>query len=1023
MRIDGRWVSCCLVGALVAITLLRTTTAAAQAFPVVINEIHYNPDGPEDLEEYVELHNTGGDALDIGGWAFTQGITFLFPGGTTIPSGGFVVVAANPGLVQAHGAQVLGPFIGSLANGGETLTLRTGADQIVDLVDWNDKAPWPLAADGEGASLQRRSGALDSNDPFTWGAGPPTPGEASDIPPAAPPVIDPPRGVHTNGVTVTMTAPTDGSTIRYTTNGTEPTAGSQAYGGPIAIDDNTTVKAAAFIGNEPSTIVTNTYLVLSDVLTQPEMDPQVTEGARYGNRIEPSLLDAPAVHISSAQGPVDPEYRPATIEWLDPSGGETFEIEAGWKIFGGLSIRDTKKNYRLKFSDEFGPDRLDFDFYEDYAVAAGLGILPVDGFDQIELRHGSGDSNHRATARDNGLQMRNPMADDTMLAMGIPSPHNRYVHVYINHEYRGLYTLRERFDADFMASYFGGNDDDYDAINKNLAYDGTNARWDDMTSNATYGNVVPSLDIDAFADFMVYNFYNGTLDWNPNKNWAAAGPSDPAHRASWIFYNKDHDNGFFRRQGIDTDITAQLGPGGLFGSLVAEAHPDFMQALRDSIGRNLFDGGPLTAGPIRQRMDYRADQVESLLIADSARWGTCDQLCNNRDKSLWDPDDEWRTHLAYLRADIIPVRTDLALDQLRAKGWYPVERPAASALDALVGESVTISTRDGSGRILYTTDGSDPRLVGGAVSPRAVSVLGVSSVEVPITGPTLITARVRRNSQWSSPMVWEIAAGAAPAMILNEWNAVSGSSTPAAADPALGLVEGNGGDWFEVVVIEDHLDARGWSFALTDDGVPTDTLTLSDAALWSDLRSGTIITISEDIETDTSYDPESGDWTINVQAAAAGDDTWITQENFVVTHSNWQLKILDDAGLTRFGPTGEGVAPVDGIGEDQIGELEADPSAAITPQSAYGSGNGSTFGAPNTFAGTFQDFFPLRSAALGVGRGDVDHSLTIDETDLRILIDELAGFDLGMDYGAADVDENGAVDLLDALILAQQLAG
>ncbi len=115
-------------------------------------------------------------------------------------------------------------------------------------------------------------------------------------------------------------------------------------------------------------------------------------------------------------------------------------------------------------------------------------------------------------------------------------------------------------------------------------------------------------------------------------------------------------------------------------------------------------------------------------------------------------------------------------------------------------------------------------------------------------------------------------------VILNEYNAVSGTNFlnggdaaadkdgGRASDSYFGRVEGNGGDWFELVVITDHLDMRQWHLDIYNNGSLDETLDLTDDPLWSDLRSGTIITISEDVPSDTSYDPAAGDWWINVQA-------------------------------------------------------------------------------------------------------------------------------------------------------------
>ena len=193
------------------VATIAPVIAGAQADgAVVISEIHYNPDGPEESGEFLELHNPGADMVDISGWALTRGINFLVPDGVQIPPGGYVVVAADLAMINAGGAPVLGPYDGSLANNGETLTLRTSADVIVEEFSWDDDLPWPVAADGEGASLQRRLGAADPAEAATWGAGAPTPGRASDIAPAAPPAVEPLRGVHEAPITVTMTAPSPG---------------------------------------------------------------------------------------------------------------------------------------------------------------------------------------------------------------------------------------------------------------------------------------------------------------------------------------------------------------------------------------------------------------------------------------------------------------------------------------------------------------------------------------------------------------------------------------------------------------------------------------------------------------------------------------------------------------------------------------------------------------------------------------------------------------------------------------------
>lgn len=224
------------------------------------------------------------------------------------------------------------------------------------------------------------------------------------------------------------------------------------------------------------------------------------------------------------------------------------------------------------------------------------------------------------------------------------------------------------------------------------------------------------------------------------------------------------------------------------------------------------------------------------------------------------------------------------------------------------------------------------------------------------------------------------AALAAP-VILNEYNAVrednvlkGGGTDPALGNPAGTPVLGNGSvnlpvaqrnDWFEVVVIADHLDMRGWSFELFDNGVVQPPLVLSNDALWSDLRAGTIITVfeSDDLAEDLAYNPGGGDYTIAVRTNAGASGLLLTAQDIDVSHNSFQLTILDHKGRVMFGPSGEGVSPASGITRDEIFELEADPSELITPLAfEYDDGGSSTFAAPDKFNGdtVTQDFSNLR---------------------------------------------------------------
>ena len=208
------------------------------------------------------------------------------------------------------------------------------------------------------------------------------------------------------------------------------------------------------------------------------------------------------------------------------------------------------------------------------------------------------------------------------------------------------------------------------------------------------------------------------------------------------------------------------------------------------------------------------------------------------------------------------------------------------------------------------------------------------------------------------------AASATP-LFLNEYNAVSPTKLLASSgtDTYWGRILGNGGDWFELVVVKDHLDLRGWQVVVRDNGVTQQPLIFTEAPFLADLRSGTILTVAADLASNVSFNPSAGDWWINLRSGASGDGIYISALPFSVSNDNTQITLLDRSGVPVFGPAGEGISPAGGVGSDEVFKLEADPGPGITPGSNFQDGTSSTFGAPNLWSsGTVaQNFSALRA--------------------------------------------------------------
>ena len=145
-----------LLSALVAIPGL-----ASQDSVVVFNEIQYNPGGPSEAGEYVELFNQMGIKTDISGWRI-DGIDYTFPANTLINPGAHVVVAKTPAAGQ------YGPFPGAIKNGGQRLRLINHSDRMMDEIVFIDEAPWPAGADGSGFTLAKAQPYKSSGASAHW---------------------------------------------------------------------------------------------------------------------------------------------------------------------------------------------------------------------------------------------------------------------------------------------------------------------------------------------------------------------------------------------------------------------------------------------------------------------------------------------------------------------------------------------------------------------------------------------------------------------------------------------------------------------------------------------------------------------------------------------------------------------------------------------------------------------------------------------------------------------------------------
>ena len=590
------------------------------------------------------------------------------------------------------------------------------------------------------------------------------------------------RGFFSESFAVEIGCDTEGASIYYTTDATAPTTSNGVlYTEAITISKTTVLRAAAFMtGYQPSNVDTQTYFFLEDIIAQgssvsgldPDfpsssvngqgfdygMDTAITQSSTYAGQMEDALLSLPSFSLvtdpdnlfdsssgiyvnASEEG--EAWERETSIELIHPDGSEGFQINGGIRIRGAssTSASNPKHSFRLFFRSEYGASRLNYALFGDEGA---------DSFKRMDLRTGQNFSwANQSPAYATWLY--DIFTRDTHRDMDQPYTRGEYYHLYINGMYWGLYQTEERCDSRYAESYYGDDNDDFDAVKADAdtgdlyALDGTRDAYEELwaglsagvSSNEAYfalqgmntdgrenSSYTRLLDVDNIIDYMLLVYFTANRD----------SPIGPPHQATMprnltAVYNRLHPDGF-KFVAHDNEHSLEISEGVYHNRFTQSLSSSFdgidrmtpwwihlklmnndEYALRfaDHVHAYFFNGGALTAAETGARLEARSEQIYAAVVAESARWGDSAGTLRTRD-------DDWLTQVNWLLNTYMPSRTDIVLGQIESKGWYPsVAAPEfnqhGGAIDA--GFSLAIT---GSGAIYYTTDGADPREVGGGVA-------------------------------------------------------------------------------------------------------------------------------------------------------------------------------------------------------------------------------------------------------------------------------------------------------------------
>jgi hypothetical protein len=549
----------------------------------------------DDFSDWIELHNEGTAAADIGGYTLTGSLKnpkkSTIPTGTTIPAGGYLLFWADKHADKKKNYHA--NF--KLDKEGEQLGLFDASGKVVDSITYSpqlmDVSMGRNPTDGSWAYFDQ-----------------PTPGAANSTPAKKMAVRSGTVTFSTNAG-FSSTAPSvtlmsaDNSPIYYTTDGSVPNPSSTKYSGPISA--STPIRARTITTDKIAGVVaTNTYIMES---TRKLMVIEMTTDQKF--------LDDPTIGIFK----VYRKYRkiPVVFECFDTDGKPAVKFNGGIEVGSLTNQTCPQKPLQVALTARYGDEFVNYPFFV---------TKPITKFNRLRLRQGGDAWNTNWIADD----LLDPISTGQM-AYGWQG--YRPVVVYINGKYYGLMDLREQFKAEFFKETYAvdttgiqevrrlliNNKEDWDIVH------GSKSSWDKVVSGATsYSTAKQAIDINSMIDYYVIESFTCNVSWGHNEDmwWVPNG--------KWRWLTTDIDRCFDYKgeySDINTDVI-HTKPGGLSDAFIEQSEI-FAALMKLSEFKNDFAqryaahlNSTLKASRLNNFIDSLVNLLTPEMTSQTSKWGS-----------------------------------------------------------------------------------------------------------------------------------------------------------------------------------------------------------------------------------------------------------------------------------------------------------------------------------------------------------------------------------------------------------------
>jgi len=387
-----------------------------------INEISANnettiADAQGEFDDWIEIYNSGSTAINLADHYFTDDLSnstkWELPATdatkTTVPANGHLLFWADEQVLDGEDHLDF-----SLSSGGETVYLyATDGVTLIDSLTYpslSNDVTFGRSTDGNAlyqyfsapTPLTSNASSVDVNISFSQSS-----------------------KVFTSSLSVILSTIANNGVLRYTLDGTDPTANSTTYNGAITISNNTVLKAKFFFNNGiASNTVSERYLKMANNMNNVSSDLPIILIDTYGQTLDKTNM------YNTFWSVIEPNNN-GRANATDPA---SYAGKAGMRIRGASSSSFSKKQWRVELRNE---DDTDF--------KTKLVGMPADS-DWVLY----------APGRMDRALINNALMYELSRRLGYWSPRTRFVEVYYNTtsndlssgDYWGIYILTEKIKVD-----------------------------------------------------------------------------------------------------------------------------------------------------------------------------------------------------------------------------------------------------------------------------------------------------------------------------------------------------------------------------------------------------------------------------------------------------------------------------------------------------------------------------------------------------------------------------------------------